>query len=224
MFFFLFINSCLLLYSIFHLIRYILFSKSIKVKKMNITYIVFSIVFILIGAFLLARPEDAIHLVSYALGIILVLWGLISIVQFFTDKESQNYLDFGFIVGVFVFIFGVIVLVKPNTIASIIPLLLGIWMLINGVTKLSYALTLNKNQNAAGSIIISILIIVLGILLVFNPFAGAKTLVQILGVTIIVYSVLDLVECFAIRRIIKSEKKEKIESQVIEAQYEEKDK
>ena len=35
MFFFLFINSCLLLYSIFHLIRYILFSKSIKVKKMN---------------------------------------------------------------------------------------------------------------------------------------------------------------------------------------------
>ena len=196
----------------------------IKIKKMNITSIIFSIVFILIGVFLLARPEDAIHLVSYALGIILVLWGLISIIQFFTDKESQNYLDFGFIVGVFVFIFGVIVLVKPNTIASIIPLLLGIWMLINCVTKLSYALTLNKNKNAAGSIIISILIIILGILLVFNPFAGAKTLVQILGVTIIVYSVLDLAECFAIRSIVKKDKKDSIENKIIEAEYEEKDK
>lgn len=194
----------------------------IKIRKMNMTSIIFSILFILIGAFLLARPEDAIHLVSYALGIILALWGIISIVQFFTDRESQNYLEFSFILGVFMFIFGIIIIVKPNTIASIIPLLLGIWMLINGVTKLSYALTLNKNKNAASSIIISILIIVLGILLVFNPFAGAKTLVQILGVTIIVYSVLDLAECFAIRRIVKKETKEAIENQVIDAEYTEK--
>lgn len=191
----------------------------IKVKKMNITSIIFSIIFILIGAFLLARPEDAIHLVSYALGIILVLWGLISIIQFFTDKESQSYLDFGFIVGVFVFIFGVIILIKPNTIASIIPLLLGIWMLINGVTKLSYALTLNNNKNAAGSIIVAILIIILGILLVFNPFAGAKTLVQILGISIIIYSILDLIECFAIKKIIKTVEKD---NQIMEAEYVEK--
>lgn len=192
----------------------------IKVKKMNMTSIIFSIIFILIGAFLLARPEDAIHLVSYALGIILLLWGAISIVQFFTDKESQNYLDIGFVVGVFVFIFGIIVIVKPNTIASIIPLLLGIWMLINGVTKLSYALTLNRLNNAAGSIIISVLIIILGILLIFNPFAGAQTLVQILGVIIIIYSALDLAECFAIKRVIKKDKI--IEGTIVEAEYKEK--
>ena len=191
----------------------------IKVKKMNMTSIIFSIIFILIGAFLLARPDDAIHLVSYALGIILLLWGLISMVQFFTDKESQNYLEFGFIVGVFVFIFGIIIIIKPETIASIIPLLLGIWMLINGVTKLSYALTLNKNKNAAGSIIISVLIVILGILLIFNPFAGAKTLVQILGIIIIIYSILDLAECLAIKKISKKDEKEK---QIIEVEYEEK--
>lgn len=191
----------------------------IKVKKMNMTSIIFSIIFILIGAFLLARPDDAIHLVSYALGIILLLWGLISMVQFFTDKQSQNYLEFGFIVGVFVFIFGIIIIIKPETIASIIPLLLGIWMLINGVTKLSYALTLNKNKNAAGSIIISVLIVILGILLIFNPFAGAKTLVQILGIIIIIYSILDLAECLAIKKISKKDEKEK---QIIEAEYEEK--
>ena len=109
----------------------------VRIRKMNITSIIFSIIFILIGTFLLARPEDAIHLVSYALGIILLVWGVISVVQFFSNKESQSYLEFGFIVGVFVLIFGIIILVKPDTIASIIPLLLGIWMLINGVTKLS---------------------------------------------------------------------------------------
>jgi uncharacterized membrane protein HdeD (DUF308 family) len=193
----------------------------VRIKKMNMTSIIFSIIFILIGAFLLARPEDAIHLVSYALGIILLTWGLISVVQFFTDNESQNYLEFSFIIGVFVFIFGIIILIKPNTVASIIPLLLGIWMLINGVTKLSYSLTLNKEKNAASSIIISLIIVILGILLIFNPFSGAQKLVQILGVIIILYSVLDLIECFSIKKIVKKSNKED-EGKIIEAEFKDK--
>lgn len=190
----------------------------VRIRKMNITSIIFSIIFILIGTFLLARPEDAIHLVSYALGIILIVWGVISVITFFTDKESQNYLDFGFIVGVFVLIFGIIILVKPDTIASIIPLLLGIWMLINGVTKLSYSLTLNNNKSALSSIIISLIIVLLGILLIINPFQGAKKIVQILGISILVYSILDLIECFSIKRVMKKVKK--IENNnVIDAEY-----
>lgn len=190
----------------------------VRIRKMNITSIIFSIIFILIGTFLLARPEDAIHLVSYALGIILIVWGVISVITFFTDKESQNYLDFGFIVGVFVLIFGIIILVKPDTIASIIPLLLGIWMLINGVTKLSYSLTLNNNKSALSSIIISLIIVLLGILLIINPFQGAKKIVQILGISILVYSILDLIECFSIKRVMKKVKK--IENKnVIDAEY-----
>lgn len=190
----------------------------VRIRKMNITSIIFSIIFILIGTFLLARPEDAIHLVSYALGIILIVWGVISVITFFTDKESQNYLDFGFIVGVFVLIFGIIILVKPDTIASIIPLLLGIWMLINGVTKLSYSLTLNNNKSALSSIIISLIIVLLGILLIINPFQGAKKIVQILGISILVYSLLDLIECFSIKRVMKKVKK--IENNnVIDAEY-----
>ena len=190
----------------------------VRIRKMNITSIIFSIIFILIGSFLLARPEDAIHLVSYALGIILIVWGVISVITFFTDKESQNYLDFGFIVGVFVLIFGIIILVKPDTIASIIPLLLGIWMLINGVTKLSYSLTLNNNKSALSSIIISLIIVLLGILLIINPFQGAKKIVQILGISILVYSILDLIECFSIKKILKKVKK--IENKnVIDAEY-----
>ena len=66
-----------------------------------------------------------------------------------------------------------------------------------------------------------LILLFISILLVFNPFAGAKTLVQILGITIIVYSILDLAECFAIRSIVKKGKKE-IENQVIDAEYTEK--
>ena len=191
-----------------------------KLSSMNRTSIVFSILFMLLGLFLIIKPEDAIHMVSYALGIILLIWGLVSMIKFFSNKESQNYLEFSFIVGVFVFIFGVIILIKPNTIANIIPLLLGIWMLINGVTKLSYSLTINRNNPALGSIIVSGLIIVCGILLIFNPFSGAKALTQIIGGTLILYSLLDLIECISIKTVVN--KKALKEGKIIDAEFKEK--
>ena len=194
---------------------------SIKVKKMSITSIIFSIIFIAIGIFLLLKPETAINIICYVLGVLLILWGVVSMIQFFSDKTSESYLSISFIFGAFVFIFGLIILIKPEIIASIIPLLLGIWMLINGVTKLSYSLTINKLSNATVSIVGSIFIIILGVLLIFNPFAGAKSLVQIIGISFIVYSVIDLAESIALTFSLK--KNEKTEGKIVEATYKDKE-
>ena len=194
---------------------------SIRVKKMSIVSIIFSMLFIAIGIFLLLKPETAINIICYVLGVLLILWGVVSMIQFFSDKTSESYLSISFIFGAFMFIFGLIILIKPEIIASIIPLLLGIWMLINGVTKLSYSLTINKLSNATVSIIGSILIIILGILLIFNPFAGAKSLVQIIGISFIVYSVIDLAESIALTFSLK--KNEKAEGKIVEATYKDKE-
>ena len=194
---------------------------STKVKKMSITSIIFSLLFIFTGIFLLLKPETAINIVCYVLGVILVLWGVVSIIQFFSDKNSTNYLSISFIFGAFVFIFGIIILIKPSIIASIVPLLLGVWMVINGVTKLSYSLSLYKTNKNIISVIGSILIIVFGVTLIFNPFEGAKGLTQIIGIALIVYSVLDLAESISIAFSLKS-KEDPSEGKIIEAEYKEK--
>ena len=198
---------------------------SVSVKKMNITSIIFSVLFLILGILLLCRPGDALNIVSYSLGGMLIIWGVIQMIQFFIKKDSQNYFDFSFVVGIFVSIFGVIILLKPRIIADIIPLMLGIWMIINGVTKLAYSLTINKKSKSLSTIIISIAILVVGLLLVINPFAGAEILTQLIGIALIVYSILDLVEVIFIKKTTKKidiliEKKE--DTKVIDAEYKEK--
>ena len=195
---------------------------STKVKKMSITSIISSLIFIVTGIFLLLKPETAINVVCYVLGIILVLWGVVSIIQFFSDKNSSNYLSMSFIFGSFVFIFGIIILIKPSIVASIVPLLLGVWMVINGVTKLSYALSIYKNTKNMLSIIGSIFIIVFGVTLIFNPFEGAKGLTQIIGIVLIVYSILDLAESITISFGMKN-KADASEGKIIEAEYKDKE-
>jgi uncharacterized membrane protein HdeD (DUF308 family) len=195
---------------------------STRIKKMSITSIVFSLLFIVTGIFLLLRPETAINVVCYVIGVILVLWGVVSIIQFFSDKNSTNYLSLSFIFGSFVFIFGIIILIKPAIVASIVPLLIGVWMVINGVTKLSYSLSIYKFSKNMLSVIGSIFIIVFGVTLIFNPFEGAKGLTQIIGIFLIVYSLLDLIESITISFSLKG-KTEEIDGKIIEAKYKEKE-
>ena len=194
---------------------------STKVKKMSITSVIFSLLFIFTGIFLLLKPETAINIVCYVLGVILVLWGVVSVIQFFSDKNSTSYLSLSFIFGAFVFIFGIIILIKPSIIASIVPLLLGVWMVINGVTKLSYSLSIYKASKNILSVVGSILIVIFGITLIFNPFEGAKGLTQIIGIALIVYSVLDLIESFSITFSLKN-KENSSEGKIVEAEYKEK--
>lgn len=198
---------------------------SVNIKKMNITSIIFSILFLIVGILLLCRPGDALNIVSYSLGGMLIIWGVIQMIQFFVKKNSQNYFDISFVVGIFVSIFGVIILLKPRIISDIIPLMLGIWMIINGVTKLAFSLTINKKSKSLSTIIIAIAIVVVGLLLVINPFAGAAILTQLIGVTMIVYSILDLVGAIFIRKTAKEVTKlldDSSDVKVIDAEYKEK--
>ena len=195
-----------------------------KFKSMYRTSIIFSVVLILVGLFLLIKPETTLHAISYFIGIALIIWGLIPIIGFFSNKENKNYLEFSFILGVFALIFGIIIMINPYIIGSIIPLLIGIWMVINGVTKLYYSLTINKVSSATISIIISLVILVCGLILIFNPFKGAILLTKVIGISVIIYSILDLIECYTLKKTVKeftNVTKGKNDTKVIEAVYEE---
>lgn len=194
-----------------------------KLKNMYRTSLLFSIILFFVGLFLVMKAETTLNVISYIVGVMLILWGIIPVITFFSNKENNSYLNSGFILGVFSLIIGVIVIINPKIIASIIPFVIGIWMIINGVTKLYYSLMLNKEKNASVAIGISLAILVCGIFLVANPFKGAEILTQIIGASIMVYAVLDIVECFTIKKVIKSSIKEsgKSDIKVIEAKYEE---
>ncbi|MBQ3475693.1 MAG: DUF308 domain-containing protein [Bacilli bacterium] len=194
-----------------------------NIKKMNLTSIIFSIIFIVLGFFLLLKPDGAIDFIAYVLGVLLIIWGVVLIIQYFTKKnDQQGFIQTSFVIGLLVFILGIVFLIKPKTIASIIPLLLGIWMIISGVLKLGYAITVNKQVKNIIPILLSLLIIGVGLFLVFNPFEGAEIITKAIGIIIIIYSILDIVECIFIRQLV-SDIQTSVETAIVDAEYKEKD-
>ncbi len=196
-----------------------------KIKNMYKTSMIFSIILFIVGLFLLIKPETTLYAISYIIGILLILWGIVPVISFLTDKERKSYLEFDFICGVFALIFGLIIIINPDMIGSIIPLLIGIWMVINGVTKLEYSINLKKYEvNSNNSIIISLIILICGIVLIINPFKGAVILTKIIGLFILIYSVLDIIECHTLKKTVKTVEKtykKNNKDNIIEAVYEE---
>lgn len=173
-----------------------------KIKKMCNTSLLISIVFIIVGLFLFIRPDTTLSIISYIIGGTLLLSGIFSIYKYFTTELIGNMFSFDLVYGVLLIIAGMFLVFKPNLLATLFPIILGIWIIINSVTKFQYALVLKKakNEDFGYKVLISVLTLIWGIVLLYNPFASSLLITQTIGVFIIVYAVLDIIDNFIIRK------------------------
>ena len=92
-------------------------------KKLSQISTITSIIFIVVGIFLIVKPETTLSLISYILGLVILVNGIMNLIRYFSNKEKGNLYDFGFISGIMSVVVAVVFISKPNMIASIIPLI-----------------------------------------------------------------------------------------------------
>ena len=113
--------------------------------------------------------------------------------------EIRNELDI--IYGIVTIAFGIIIIKNYLAIASVIPIVIGIAIIINSAGKLNYSFQLkaNKNELWKTTMVISIISTICGVILLFNPFKAVLGIMKIIGIFIIIYALLDLISTVAIR-------------------------
>ena len=157
-------------------------------------------VFIVLGIFLILKAELTLRIISYVVGGTLLL-AIIPLAKQLFAKET-NYVNLAFISQVFMVVAGIIIILNTELIASIIPILIGILMLVNGISKLQFAYLLKANhvKNWTFTLVLSIFILAGGILFLTNPFKGAVTITKLIGIFMVVYSVIDMIDFLVIHK------------------------
>lgn len=175
------------------------------VNKVFKSSIISSIILIALGILLIVQSEATIVTISYIIGGILIALGVIAGIKFIKNIKERTKNDLDIVYGIVCIILGVLVIKNPEAIASIIPFVLGLIIIINSATKLQYSFELYKEKNKLwlSTLILSIIMVVCGIVLIFNPFKGAILITRIVGVFILVYAVLDLISTFVISQTFK---------------------
>ena len=174
-------------------------------KKFFRSSLITSLFLIALGLLLIFQSDAVIYSISYIIGGILIALGVLGIIKFVqgTNKEQQTELDI--VYGIVSVILGIVVIKNPQAIASIIPTILGISIVINSATKLQYAFELKANGNNLwkSTMVISIISTLCGIVLIFNPFKALTSFTKIVGIFIVIYAVLDMISTFTIKRNVK---------------------
>ena len=100
-------------------------------KKFFRSSIVTAIILIILGLLLIFQSEATIMTISYIIGGILIALGVLAVIKFIrgTNKEGKSELDI--VYGVVTTILGVLIITHPQAIASVIPLILGIAIIIS---------------------------------------------------------------------------------------------
>ena len=173
-----------------------------KIKKTFNLSLLTSIVFVIIGLFLFIKPDTTLSVISYVIGSILIISGISSGYRYFSEKGVLSIFSFDLVYGVLLLISGIFLVVRPDLLSVLFPIILGIWIIINSIIKFQYALVLKKikNEDFIYTTLISFLTLIWGIVLLYNPFKTALLVTQTIGVFIIVYAVLDIIDNFIIRK------------------------
>ena len=96
-----------------------------------------SIIFMIFGLLLFFNPEGVIVTISCIIGAFLIMIGVSGIIMYFKDRiYFRSYL----ITGLFSLIFGIILIMNTNIIATIIPIMIGICMIGLGIKKFDLSL------------------------------------------------------------------------------------
>ena len=174
-------------------------------KKVFRSSMITSIFLLILGLLLIIASEATIISISYIIGSILVLLGVIGIINYIRKYNTEDKNELDFIYGLVTVVLGLLIISNPKAIASVIPFILGILIIITSATKLNYAFQLKTDENDLwkSTLLLSVLTTILGIILLFNPFAGAVVITKLVGGIILAYAILDIISSITIRRNVR---------------------
>lgn len=170
-------------------------------KKVFLMSLVSSILFFVFGLLLFLQADAVIKTVSVMIGIILVGLGIVPIVNYFKTRNAGFFSNTGLLYGIFSVVAGFIILFNSDILATIIPILSGVWVIVNSVNKIQISMELRdeKVDFWIVSFIFSLLMLVVGAFLIINPLKSSLYVTQTIGIVIMVYAALDIIDTIVIK-------------------------
>ncbi len=170
-------------------------------KKTGWISILESLVFGILGAIVIWKPEETIKVISYVLGIIFITIGILKIINYFLTKEKYDFYNYDLIYGLMTCVLGIVTIVYSNTISSILRIIIGIWIIYSSFIRMNLSLELRslKVKIWIYSLILAIVMLMCGLFVIMN----SGTIITTIGIMMVVYAVIDIVENVIFMRNVK---------------------
>jgi uncharacterized membrane protein HdeD (DUF308 family) len=188
-----------------------------KLKRVKLDLILSAVICVALGVVLLFWPAETIDIFCKVLAVGLIIMGGMQLLSYFADRLNN---PFSGIIGAVILLVGLWVFLSPQSVVSLIPIVIGVVLVIHGIQDIKMALEAKSNGygNWGVMMIIAIVGVALGALCIVNAFGLVTLATQIIGIALIYDGLTDLWIIFktlvAVHRAMQEE-------QALESEYKE---
>lgn len=157
------------------------------IQDMKQNYFVNAVIMVVLGLVLVIWPHILGVMLCYLLGGALILMGVIQLVVFLRGEMLGFYNKFSMFMGIVLVLLGIWICTQPRIVLSIIPVVVGIIVVLHGLMDLQYTLDIRRTGNTKWwiALVAAIITLVVGLLLVFNPFTAYEVTMILLGIAML---------------------------------------
>jgi len=166
------------------------------IKKYEKNALIGSILMLILAIILIIKPMEFMEITIAIFGGILILDGIIHIISYFKMDKDMRIMSLELLEGIMETLGGILVLVSIKSLIAVFPILLGIWVVIRNIMGLQISMNLRDIPQSGwiGLFILSILSIILGIIIIFNPFSTIITISSLVGILLAITEIVNIVE------------------------------
>lgn len=160
----------------------------------NIFNVIIGGIFAIIGLFVLLFPDTSLMTVCYVLGGATLIGGVIRTVRYVKAKKESTPNIIDLISGIVLLAVAFMLLLHPKFLMSVLPFVIGISIVIYGVSSFF------SGKGGLFSKIFAVVIGLYGISLILNPFKGATSITSMVGFGLLVFGIVKIVSEIVINK------------------------
>ena len=103
-----------------------------------------SVAYIVIGMLLLIMPETSLLWICNIFGVVVLVTGIVCLIQYARIRGTGFTAPFMLVGGVITAGLGIFTLAKPQVVASFLPIVFGIFIVVDGLSRIGSAIDLAK--------------------------------------------------------------------------------
>lgn len=166
--------------------------------------IVLSILTFVVGLIMMFFPVESLATIGIIASIYFIAHGCVLIYLDFKADKYHIPVD-GMFSGIISILMGFILLIYPIETQGLFTMVIGIWIILSSINLIKTASKLSKTKLPWGRmLVLGILDLIIGIMVVFNPFASMISLTLFAGIMIMVHSIINIVDMIIIKKDVKT--------------------
>lgn len=172
-------------------------------KSLNYAF-VGSICALILGVLLVAWPDVAVNYLVITIGVLFLLPGLIGLFTYLAvlnRRKIEAPRPMFPIVALGSALLGIWLILMPAFFVGVLMYVLGVLLVLGGISQLVQLIAARAFMPVPfGVYVVPVLVLAAGITVLFNPFETAEIPFIVLGVSSIVYALMDLFRLLRFRR------------------------